>query len=231
MAVVGATNLWLYLFSLLSLSFLRLNTAVTLFLWEFISCLKGDTLLQGYLKGMAAETRTHLHIWNQVGLSQDHCDQQEKRQLILWKAMCTCMCIDAVQATSVFLPMVWRQVCSHWRRVWRHRLQDLDVYICGQLSSDPGMKFQIPGALPVIKGTRRPILKCHCEGLASGYVCRRPAFGSASAMSSRFPPKPAHDEVGLWPLAYAGARTLQGHKDLGTSLFALPLGATPWTLK
>lgn len=30
MAVIGATNLWLYLFSLLSLSFLRLNTAVSI---------------------------------------------------------------------------------------------------------------------------------------------------------------------------------------------------------
>jgi hypothetical protein len=55
-------------------------------------------------------------------------------------------------------------------------------------------------------------------------IWRGPAFHFASAMASRFSPKPGHGEVGLWPLVFAGARTLQRHKDLGMSLFAFPLG-------
>lgn len=46
---------------------------------------------------------------------------------------------------------------------------------------------------------------------------------SASAMAARFPPKPRHGEVGLWPLVHAGARTLQRHKDLGMSLICFTI--------
>lgn len=61
-------------------------------------------------------------------------------------------------------------------------------------------------------------------------IWRGPAFHFASAMASRFSPKPGHGEVGLWPLVFAGAKHCKGTRTWACLYLLSHLGAMRWTL-